>query len=477
MATPTKFSGRVPGYSVSDWRILARHLSPLLIIAIIWSGTIGVVYASNGGGYALDFDGVDEYVDIGNYPIFDFTTSLTIEAWVKASSTQPEGYYGRIVDKYNHALQTGYTLCRDAGATAPNTAYFSFWGTDGSLYSVNGTTIITNDQWYHLAATYDGNTMKIYVNGVLEGQKPVSKTISASTNPLRIGNAYDGNRWTPLKGIIDEVRVWNVVRTPGEIQANMHKTLTGSEPGLVGNWRFDEGSGTTTQDQTANNHDGALTNMEAGDWLSSTAPIGNLTTHKNDIAAMWAAQTSTASDGFTIGLDIANVSFLNETGDDIVFGHNNAAFANVTTNLPVGVDKRWARVWELIVTDLGPTGGNVDLTFDISDAGGQGNFSASSTYFLLKRAVGSSADFTTVPVVSTSVSGDQLTFRVDVNNLGSEFTLGATADSPTAVILQRFSARGETGDYRGVLLVGILALSIVSLILVRHLRRLGKTCD
>ncbi|MCK4782583.1 MAG: hypothetical protein KAV87_02450, partial [Desulfobacteraceae bacterium] len=89
----------------------------------------------------------------------------------------------------------------------------------------------------------------------------------------------------------------------------------------------------------------------------------------------------------------------------------------------------------------GTAGGRVDLTFDISDADGSGSFDAGGTYYLLKRAAGSSDDFTDVSYGSWSVSGDQLTFTVNPSHLGSEFTVGASSDSPTAVTLRSFTVR------------------------------------
>jgi len=134
------------------------------------------------------------------------------------------------------------------------------------------------------------------------------------------------------------------------------------------------------------------------------------------------------------GLNIANVSFLNDPGDGILFGHNNAAFATLTSSLPGGVDQRWARTWQLDVKDgAGVSGGQVTLTFDIAVAGGQGSFSSAGKYDLLKRAAGSSDTFTTVAVIgSPSFSADfkQITFTVDVGQPGSEFTLGLT-NTPT----------------------------------------------
>jgi hypothetical protein len=129
------------------------------------------------------------------------------------------------------------------------------------------------------------------------------------------------------------------------------------------------------------------------------------------------------------GLTITNISFLNDAGDGILFGHNNAPFSTTTSNLPAGVNIRWARLWQLDVNDgAGVSGGQVTLTFDLSAAGGQGIFSSDGNYFLLKRAAGSNEPFSIVEIVgSPSISEDlkMITFTVDVSHLGSEFTLGS----------------------------------------------------
>ncbi len=205
---------------------------------------------------------------------------------------------------------------------------------------------------------------------------------------------------------------------------------------------------------------GTATNATA--YKTNTTWHGDLTaTYQNNIAAIITThRTAAASSG---GLTIANSGFLKDAGDGIIFGHNNAAFhGGVADNLPGGVAKRWARIWQLDVNDGGTAGGEVTLTFDISDAGGtSGNFDSGGAYFLLKRATGSSGAFTTVTVVNSSVLDDQLTFTVAVSELGSEFTLGATAGSPTAVTLSSFRSTAPTFD---------LAAWVADL-----LRRLGGT--
>jgi len=81
-----------------------------------------------------------------------------------------------------------------------------------------------------------------------------------------------------------------------------------------------------------------------------------------------------------------------------------------------------------------------------------------TVHSLLKRAAGSSDDFTDVSYVSKSVTDDHLTFTVDAGNLGSEFTLGATSDSPTAITLREAAVRpGAWGAAVLLLALGGLA--------------------
>ena len=162
------------------------------------------------------------------------------------------------------------------------------------------------------------------------------------------------------------------------------------------------------------------------------------------------------------------------TGDDIIFGNNGLAFhSGVADNLATtpNAKKRWARLWQLDVNDVGSNGGNVDLTFDISEAGGTGNFSSTGNYYLLRRPTGSAVDFVEATIVSRNVAGNRLTFRVDVSQLGSEFTVGADNASPTAVSLQDLGARPQSAA-PDITLVGLgLVLGLGGIGLLAYRRR------
>ncbi len=427
----------------------------ILIVVMLLSFVTNMAYAGNDGGMDLDFGGVNEAVAA----VLDGTalTQVTVEMWIRPTPGTGE----------SGVFQWAF----EPSATQPF-IYFRYNYDTGQfqLYADNGyriSTTISPGTWAHIAVTYDGTDWRLYRNGILAGAYTGSAAHQLNASYVYFGNGLAGF-WI---GQIDEARIWNVARTQSQIQANMYTELAPSYPAaLIGYYQFNEGTGTATANEVGG-ADGTLFNMEEGDWIASTVPLGDLTAHQNGITAMWAGQVSTAADGLATGLDTGNVSFLNDVGDDIIFAHNNAAFANLITEVPVGVDKRWARVWELDVNDAaGITGGNVNLTFDISDAGGQFDFSGSGTYFLLGRAAGSTGVFSIIPVVSTSVTGDQLTFTVSASNLGSEFTLGATADSPTALSLQTLGARSNAGSQM-VLPLGMVLMALGGAALVWRRRR------
>src|SRR5262249_46052651 len=98
--------------------------------------------------------------------------------------------------------------------------------------------------------------------------------------PLFIGAGNYGDPSGPFRrrfrGDIDEVRIWNFALTQNDILQNMNSLLTGSEAGLVGYWRFDEGNGTTTADRSGHGATGTLTSTNPSQlpvWVPSGAGI------------------------------------------------------------------------------------------------------------------------------------------------------------------------------------------------------------
>jgi hypothetical protein len=162
-------------------------------------------------GRALSFNGTSSWVTVADANSLDLTTAMTIEAWVNPAVNTD----WRTVLLKENASGLSYSLYGSGSPAVPST-----WMRVGSAErEVNGTAALAVNTWTHLAATYDGATMRLFVNGVQVGTRALAGSLGTSTAPLRIGgNAIWGEYFS---GLIDEVRVYNRVLTAAEIQADM----------------------------------------------------------------------------------------------------------------------------------------------------------------------------------------------------------------------------------------------------------------
>jgi Concanavalin A-like lectin/glucanases superfamily len=131
--------------------------------------------------------------------------------------------------------------------------------------------------WHHVAATFNNGTVKLYVNGALDRTVSGVLTPLISTEPVAFGRegTYPGGTFN---GLIDEVRIWNVVRSGSQIARSITRRLQGSETGLVGYWRLDEGSGQVAADATGHGLNGRLGETAGADvwdptWTTPAAPV------------------------------------------------------------------------------------------------------------------------------------------------------------------------------------------------------------
>ena len=241
-----------------------------LLIAFTFLFLVSFLSAQN---FGLEFSGINESeVIIPQDATLTPSEAITVEAWVKldALTNLPT-----IVSSEDwSAGETGYVL-RIENFNLPNTPQFQI-GTSSSWQTVSATSgDIPYDIWTHVAGTFDGAAVKIFINGVEAGSLDYSGTILPSSIDVKIGghvdHQYNNRQWD---GSIDEVRIWDVAKTAEELTANMNMGLTGTETNLLGYWMFDEGDGTTANDATVNGNDatilgcnwvdGAPINQEAG---------------------------------------------------------------------------------------------------------------------------------------------------------------------------------------------------------------------
>jgi hypothetical protein len=218
------------------------------------------------GGYTLDFNGTDEYVEIP-YAAALNPALFTIETWVKVEGGS--GVFRSVITSRNGVNPTqGYVLY----AASDNT--WQFWtgdGGNGTWEQVHSGVTVT-DTWTHIAASFDGTSVRMYINEELKATTAVTYIQNTARN-VRIGTGVtEAAPQYYFPGKIDEVRIWSDVRTQSEIQANMHKSLTGAEANLEGYYKMSDGLGATLTDNSANSNNGTLINGPV--WKTSGALAG-----------------------------------------------------------------------------------------------------------------------------------------------------------------------------------------------------------
>ena len=200
-------------------------------------------------GQAMKFDGVDDYVDLGDPAALQLTGSATWAAWIKADSLGVNGEY-HFITKNGLSSDRGWTLGRD-----DSTGNFQVGIADSgnnNIYRKGNLTPVVGT-WYHVVGVYDSSaqTLDLYVNGVLDDGTLSASVPSSQRNSGN--NAYMGRKENAAEfwdGIIDDVRVYNRALSADEVArlydlgatTHINKTIRTNpelENGLVGHWTFD----------------------------------------------------------------------------------------------------------------------------------------------------------------------------------------------------------------------------------------------
>jgi hypothetical protein len=245
-------------------------------------------------GAALNFDGVDDYVDAGNF----YLSSYTKEAWV----------YTTDATKANNVISSN---------NAP------FWLNGGNLSATNnfGGGVVVSDPgtisanaWTHVAVTYDSasSTMTLYKNGIQVAQNSSIQLIGTAED-LQIGT-YVNISGTNFVGNMDEVRIWKRALCAAEIQNNMTGEVTKNAPGLIAYYKFNQGVAgennttiSTATDSSINAFNAPLNNFALTGTTSNFVAPGAVTSGSfvtvftNSLSAV-ATQTNVSCYGYSDGV-------------------------------------------------------------------------------------------------------------------------------------------------------------------------------
>ncbi|MEQ8360137.1 MAG: LamG-like jellyroll fold domain-containing protein [Cytophagales bacterium] len=242
---------------------------------------------------ALNFDGVNDFVQT-TFPGVQGSNNRTFEAWVNVAPGAAAS-----------------NLCiSDYGLNAVGSRNTFSVGGDRSLKFISGGTnanistaanVIVEGEWTHVAFVLNNGTGYLYKNGVQVGTGPLTTVNTPSGNQnLIIGQRVNGGS-IPFEGSIDELRIWNVARTPQEIQADTIMELCTGSPNLLAYYRFNQGqasannSGVTTLIEDISSNNGTLTgfalNGNTSNWISGKA--------LNPAPVVFAFDTIIACDSYT----------------------------------------------------------------------------------------------------------------------------------------------------------------------------------
>ena len=183
-------------------------------------------------GKAISFDGADDYLSAEDSDSLDIGgEAMTLLAWINADAFPAS---------WNHLIRKTPENPRIYILGVHDTSLpFTFLKTEAQqVADIQGSTSLPTGEWVHLAMTYNGAEVTIYVNGEVDATSPASGTIEASDGELRIGRGDPAGYFT---GTMDEVAIFRVALSPEDIKAIMDKGLAGflsvEPPGkLVETW-------------------------------------------------------------------------------------------------------------------------------------------------------------------------------------------------------------------------------------------------
>lgn len=240
------------GTEIRDYSVYSRHAQ---MQSGIWFGCTAPI--GNPGHPVIQFDGVNDYIEIASHSRLNLTNNFTLEAWVK---TKKLNGIQRIFSK---AGAYGFGLIGEQ-------IRFTTYGRQD--YDTNKAKLAV-DTWYHLAVVLDrNNTAHFYVDGELIQSINGTQSALVSSNACEIGR-YNSELW---QGNLSEIRLWNTTRSPSEIQSTLHKRLSGGENNLVGYWALNQIDMTRSPQTVADltgNHPGIV--REALIVSDNALPIAN----------------------------------------------------------------------------------------------------------------------------------------------------------------------------------------------------------
>ncbi len=372
----------------------------------------------NDPGTHLSFDGTDDYTTLSNLAVNE---SFTTEMWISPTTTDDgQTFLAKHDASGNDIFKIGF----NAGAIEVDLR-----GT-----TTSGGTKATGLQ--HIAVTVDKVTVStsqitVYQDGIQAFQNTISEVLGDPDGlDWVIGQDWDGVGVPSdfFGGTVDELKLWNTVRTESEIRENMFLIPDGLNTDLIGYWQFNENLGSATENIITSN-EGTLAGTA---WQESSAPVGKGTSYSATISG----------DGTTVLNSGLSVEFSGVSGSfDIVAFEMNSTPVGTLPGDENMLDETINTPYWIIETFGAGTFTSANLTYTY----GASAFTQTNpaTVYLFKRPSKSNGTWgTTISANSVNVGTGEAVFN-GITSF-SQTTFG-TATAPLPVELKDFNAVRANG--------------------------------
>lgn len=262
-------------------------------------------------GKAGTLDGTDEYVDLYDTMNASLSTTYTVSAWIKTTTVGE----ANVVASYRSTSSATPIYFQMDHNNAD--ARFVVRDGAGNIATASYASALTTNTWYHLTGVRNGNTTRIYVNGV-EGTSATATFGTISHNKAIIGGIVVGVGSTPqsttlFKGAIDNLRIYNYVRTPAQIAWEYNRGAP------LAHYKLDECSGSTANNSISSSYPGTITIGATGSNTSTGTCSSGTSTEawNNGTSGKWNSSLDLdgtddyiqISDSAPLRFDASNVDF------------------------------------------------------------------------------------------------------------------------------------------------------------------------
>lgn len=366
---------------------------------------------------SLSFDGNDDYVALNMaYTNQGEINTLTVEAWVNTTFMGNSYSDNWAIIDFDRSEYFNLYVRGDNGQVGFSTTQTN--GTINDFYSGSGNSI-NDGNWHHVAAVYDGTDKIIYIDGVEVARNSNAHAgNNIGTGANRFGFIGDGSEASGFNGSrnnvhyngsIDEVRIWNTVRSQAQLSSNMASCLSGGEAGLVAYYNFNEGSGTTIRDLAGNNN-GTLFNFSATSW-GDNVPINCNTCESPRIPITATINGASLND---VKLNCSNTNVTLDAGA----GFSSYLWSTGSTNQTINVNQQGIYTVSVSGGPSGCAGTDTISVVGFTSSENSLTFDGNNDYVAIDKHSYSGTGYTELTVeawIKTSSGGNQIIASYDRN--------------------------------------------------------------